>query len=111
MATAPSFTKDELETLYAVFDTIIPAMPVEELVERAPTLGAEVDADTIAAFAEETPSKCSEFRRVVEEVLPVNLPPPKLAELKLVCSLLRYVSKGCKLTQDLVSQWFRSQAA
>jgi len=92
MSPAHTFTDDEVETLLAIFDTVIPAISPEELVKLAPSLTEDVDAETIAAFAAETPSTTPKFRRALTEVLPSMLSPAKMAEFKQALGLLQYVT-------------------
>lgn len=88
-----AFTQDELETLYAVCDTIIPAASADDLQAAlsANNVNVNVPADTLAAFAAETPSSNDAFRLMLTTTLPAALPPHKRDELRQVLSLLRYV--------------------
>lgn len=87
-----TFTRDEVRTLMAVFDTVIPAMSVEELLKRAPTLAEEVDIDAVADFAAEVPSKVPGVLGELQNLLPAHLPPEKIAEVKMVLGLMRCVA-------------------
>jgi hypothetical protein len=91
---AKTFTADELETLYSIFDTVIPGVSVEDLHKLNPHLKDDVDAETVAAFAAEVPSQNAQYRDCVENFLPRHINDGKFAELKQVLSLLRYVPSG-----------------
>lgn len=85
-----AFTAEELETLFSIFDTFLPSISVSELLQCAPSAAYAGDK-AVAAFAEDSPSRNELFRKVVTEVIPANIPPAKLAELKGVLQILRYV--------------------
>lgn len=85
-----AFTRDELRTLMAVFDTAIPAMPIEELLKLAPSLVDEVDIDLVAEFAAQTPSQLPKVREELLTLIPAVAKPAQIAELKLVLKLMRY---------------------
>lgn len=85
---AEVFTEDELKTLFAVFDTVIPAMPIEELLKRAPHL-AEYDIELVDEFASQVPSSIPELREEVVTFLPKIIKPAQIAELKQVLGLMR----------------------
>lgn len=89
MTAAARFTRAELKTLYAVFDTVVPAIPVEQLIDLSPAL-VNIDIEDVAAFAAETPSSLEQVKENTKDMLPRNLPPQKMAELKQVLGLLRW---------------------
>lgn len=93
---ATFFTQDELETLYAVCDTIIPAVSADDLKAALAASGVnvEVPADVLAAFAAETPSQNDGFKQMLTTSLPAVLPQEKRDELRLVLGLLRYVASA-----------------
>ncbi|CAK9782675.1 long-chain fatty alcohol dehydrogenase [Cutaneotrichosporon oleaginosum] len=84
-----AFTRDEVRTMMAVFDTVIPSMSVEELLKRAPGLAEEVDIDVVADYAAEVPSKVPGVREELQSLLAAHLAPEKIAELKTVLGLMR----------------------
>jgi hypothetical protein len=86
---ALAFTKDEVETLLAVFDTLIPVVDPADLCKLAPTLAVDVDPKVIETFAAEVPSANPEFMHCLTEILPTLLTPAKVAELKQAIGLLR----------------------
>lgn len=86
---AQTFTDEEAETLLACVDTVAPSIAADELRALAPYLDTEVSADTIAAFAAEVPSSIESLREDLKFLLPSQLPPAKLADLKMVLGLLR----------------------
>lgn len=85
------FTPEDVETILSLCDTVIPAVSVSDLIARVPGIDKEVDPATLAAFAAETPSKNAKYVEEVNDLLPTVLSPEKLAELKQVVWLLRYV--------------------
>lgn len=86
---AQTLTDEECETLLACVDTVAPAIAAEELKALAPQLADDVSQDTIAAFAAEVPSNIESLREDLKYLLPSQLPPAKLADLKMVLGLLR----------------------
>lgn len=84
----PRLTRAEREALYAVYDTVVPAIPVEQLIDLSPAL-VDIDIEDVAAFAAETPSMLESVRRDTENMLPATLPPHKVAELKQVLGLMK----------------------
>jgi choline dehydrogenase-like flavoprotein len=83
-----TFTADEHETLLSIIDTVVPSVSPEQLVELAPTLGADLDGDTIGAFAAETASSTPFINQSIEGLI-AALAPAKIAELKQALGLLR----------------------
>lgn len=90
-ATKNVFTPDELETLFAAFDTFLPSISPSELLQLAPN-AAYADEKALKEFAEECPSTIPNIRRVVVDVLAKHLSPAKAAELKMALNLLRLVN-------------------
>lgn len=85
----PTLTDDEVETFLACIDTVAPSVAVEELRALAPHLADDVSAEVIAAYAAEIPSQNPLVREDVRSLIPSQMPPAKLKELKMVLNLLR----------------------
>lgn len=90
--TKTSFTSEELETLFAAFDTFLPPTTTSELIKFNPNV-AYADEKALKEFAEQRPSELPNVRRMVTEVLLENISPAKIAELKMALNLLRYLWK------------------
>lgn len=86
---AQTFTDDEIETFLACIDTVAPSMAAEELRALAPHLQDEVSEEAIAAYAAEVPSTVAALREDLQQILPSQIPPAKLADLKMVLGMLR----------------------
>lgn len=91
MPSPPVLTEEELETLFAAYDTFIPSISASELLQKAPN-AAYADEKSLKEFAEEAPSQLANVRRIVTELIPKYQPPNKIADLKMALNLLRWVS-------------------
>lgn len=90
MPSPAKLTKQEVKTLLAVFDTIIPAIPLEALLKGAPHLAEEgIDTETLKQYAAERPSELPKLREELDTLVPYVVKPSQMTELKLVLSLLR----------------------
>lgn len=91
MPSSPAeLTKQEIKTLLAVFDTIIPSIPLEALLQGAPHLAKEgIDSEILKQYASEKPSELPKLREELDTLVPYVVKPFQMSELKLVLSLLR----------------------
>jgi hypothetical protein len=97
MDPAKTFTAEELETLLAIADTIIPSLTDAETealqghVSKYASSSAP-DTSSVVEFARQCPSMMPEYVHDISVVVPARLPTESMVELKQALSALGYCS-------------------
>ena len=89
------FSEAQWNTMFHIFDAIIPALTPEETLElkkgyRGLAVNA-VDESALDAFAREAASDCKEFVEDVYNTFNNEIPPEKIKELKTLLDILESV--------------------